>query len=410
MLQQTPSAKGPRRVIRTGRLAPTLALVCVAALGAVACDKVPLTAPVGTEITLVASTNVLPINGSTDLVAVLIEAEGGAGTPVHNGTLVNFTTSLGRIEPAEARTVNGRVTVVLRADGRSGIATVTAFSGSATNTLDVRIGAAAADRVSVIATPSSVPPNGGIATIIARVEDEDGNALAGVPVTFSTDAGTLTPHSAITNEAGIATTFLQTSTAATVTASAGGETGTTKVSVRTRSTVELTVPTTSVFAGAATAFTIRPGAVPLTNVEIDFGDGQSLELGAITSSTVVQHFYTDDGVFLVEVTGTDIEGGTAVASGSVAVIPISFTATASPSAAPVGTNILFRVEGIAAGVPIEKYVWDFGDGSTQSTSSASITHAYGSTGLKTATVTVHPFYGDARSASVQVLITPGGDH
>src|SRR5688572_6045342 len=194
MVLQTPSSNAPRRVIGTGRLGPTLTLACVVALGAMACDKVPLTAPAGTEITLVASTNVLPINGSTDLVAVLIEAEGGAGTPVHNGTLVNFTTSLGRIEPAEARTVNGRVTVALKADGRSGIATVTAFSGSATQTLEVRIGAAAADRVSVIATPSSVPPNGGIVTIIARVEDENGNALAGVPVSFSTDAGTLTPH------------------------------------------------------------------------------------------------------------------------------------------------------------------------------------------------------------------------
>jgi PKD repeat protein len=73
----------------------------------------------------------------------------------------------------------------------------------------------------------------------------------------------------------------------------------------------------------------------------------------------------------------------------------------------VATNILFKVEGIPAGVPIERYEWNFGDGSTQSTSSASITHAYGSTGLKTVTVTVHPFHGDSKSASVQVLITAG---
>lgn len=386
-------------------------LASLVALGVMACDKVPLTAPFGTEITLVSSTNVLPINGRTELVAVLIETEGGAGTPVHNGTLVNFTTSLGRIEPAEARTVNGRVTVVLVADGRSGTATVTAFSGSATQTLEVKIGAAAAERVSVIATPSSVPSNGGIVTIVARVEDENGNALTGVPVTFSTDAGTLTPQSALTNEAGLATTFLSTNTAATVTASAGGKSGTAKVAVRSRSTIELTVPATSVFMGAATAFTVKAGTVALTDVVIDFGDGQSTPLGSLSpsASRVVQHFYADDGVFEVEVRGTDSEGGAAVAGGSVAVIPISFTATASPSTAPVATNILFKVEGIPATVPIERYFWTFGDGSTQSTSSASITHAYGSTGLKTATVTVHPFYGEARSASVQVLITtPSG--
>ena len=407
MVLQTSSSNAPRRGLGTGRLGPTLTLAAVVALGAVACDKVPLTAPAGTEITLVSSTNVLPVNGSTELVAVLIEAEGGAGTPVHNGTLVNFTTSLGRIEPAEARTVNGRVTVVLRADGRSGIAVVTAFSGSATQTLEIRVGAAAADRISVVATPSSVPPNGGVTTITARVEDEDGNALSGVPVTFATDAGTLTPTSAVTNESGVATTFLQTNAPATVTASAGGETGTVKVTVRARSTIELTVPSTSVFAGAATAFTVKAGSVALTDAVIDFGDGESTPLGPLAplASRVVQHFYTDDGVFEVEVRATDSEGATTSASGSVAVIPISFTASASPSTAPVATTILFKVEGIPAGVPIARYFWNFGDGSTQDGANASVTHAYGSTGLKTATVTVHPVHGEARSATVQVLIT-----
>ena len=33
----------------------------------------------------------------------------GAGTPVQNGTLVTFTTTIGRIEPSEARTSNGQV-------------------------------------------------------------------------------------------------------------------------------------------------------------------------------------------------------------------------------------------------------------------------------------------------------------
>ena len=154
MLLQTPSSIVPCRGSRTGRLGTTFLVASLVALGAMACDKVPLTAPAGTVITLVSSTNVLPINGSTEVIAVLIEngttgtgtgtGTGGsssAGTPVHNGTLVTFTTSLGRIEPAEAHTVNGRVSVVLLADGRSGTATITAFSGSASETLEVKIGA-----------------------------------------------------------------------------------------------------------------------------------------------------------------------------------------------------------------------------------------------------------------------------
>jgi hypothetical protein len=58
-------------------------LLTLAGVGSAACDKVPLVAPAGTVITLVSSTNVLPINGSTDLVAVLIEsgtASTGTGT------------------------------------------------------------------------------------------------------------------------------------------------------------------------------------------------------------------------------------------------------------------------------------------------------------------------------------------
>jgi hypothetical protein len=70
-----------------------------------ACDKVPLTAPTESTIALFAAGNVVPLNGSLDLVATVTEP---AGTPVHNGTLVTFTTTLGRVEPAEARTTNGR--------------------------------------------------------------------------------------------------------------------------------------------------------------------------------------------------------------------------------------------------------------------------------------------------------------
>ncbi|HUR22031.1 MAG TPA: Ig-like domain-containing protein [Vicinamibacterales bacterium] len=406
MLLQTPSSIVPCRGLRTGRLGKALTLACLIALGAMACDKVPLTAPAGTEITLVSSTNVLPINGSTNLTAVLIEMDGGAGTPVHNGTLVTFTTSLGRIEPVEARTVNGKATVALIADGRSGTATVTAFSGSATQTLDLKIGAAAAERVSVVATPASVPFNGGTATIVARVEDVSGNPLTGVPVTFTTSAGTLSSQSALTNEGGFATTFLSTNVEATVTASSGAKNSTAKVSVRARSTIELTVPSTSVVAGAATAFTVKPGSVPLTNVVVDFGDGSTpQELGAISASTVVQHFYTSDGIFVVEARGTDPDGGAAVASGSVAVTPLTFSATASPSNGPVGTVFVFNVTDLPANVPIDRYIWNFGDGQPVPTASKSITHAFQSPGTKTVTVTVVPLHGGSKSATLQVVVT-----
>ena len=71
----------------------------------------------------------MPLNGSIDVVATVIE---GSGTPVQNGTLVTFTATLGHVDPPEARTENGKVTVKFVAGNQSGMATVTALSGAAT--------------------------------------------------------------------------------------------------------------------------------------------------------------------------------------------------------------------------------------------------------------------------------------
>src|SRR5207253_10219155 len=78
----------------------------------------------------------------------------GAGTPVQNGTLVSFTTTIGRIEPSEARTSNGQVHVRFIAGTQSGTATITAFSGGASGRIEnLLVGTPAAERVSLTATP-----------------------------------------------------------------------------------------------------------------------------------------------------------------------------------------------------------------------------------------------------------------
>src|SRR5687768_5114465 len=78
-----------------------------------ACDKVPLLAPTGSVITLLPVTTSVSLNSEVTIIATVIEngqavggtggavaARPGAGTPVQNGTLVSFTTTIGRIEPA----------------------------------------------------------------------------------------------------------------------------------------------------------------------------------------------------------------------------------------------------------------------------------------------------------------------
>jgi hypothetical protein len=138
-------------VTRSIRLASLAVLAAAAAGGFAACDKMPLVAPTGTVITLVANNTVLPVDGSLEITAIAIAggsapatgggttggtgstttpgagASAGQGVPVHNGTRISFTTTLGRIEPQEAETHNGQATVKLFANGASGVATVRAF-------------------------------------------------------------------------------------------------------------------------------------------------------------------------------------------------------------------------------------------------------------------------------------------
>src|SRR5690606_34000696 len=104
-----------------------------------ACDKAPLTAPTDSEVVLFASSTVVPLNGNVEITANVLEP---GGIPVQNGTQVNFVTTLGTLQPAEARTQGGRATVRLVAGGTSGIARVSAFTGGASaEGLEVFVGA-----------------------------------------------------------------------------------------------------------------------------------------------------------------------------------------------------------------------------------------------------------------------------
>jgi adhesin/invasin len=388
----------------------------LAGAGSVSCEKVPLLAPAGTVISLVSTTNVLPINGETDIIAVLIESggtgdedTGSAGTPVHNGTLVSFTSSLGKIEPLEARTNNGRVTVKLTADGRSGTATVTAYSGSARQTVEVVIGGAAAERVLVTANPTSLGSAGGSATITARVEDVSGNPLLGVPVAFTTTSGTLSAVSSVTNEAGLATSELSTTAAATVTATAGGKVGTADLTLRSASSVTLGVPAGALTVGAPVTFTVTPGAgSTLSNVVVDFGDGNSANLGTVSTASSVVNFYEDVEIFLVRVTATDPDGSPVTDSSSIAVGDFNISASASPSTVTLGTGVILTVTNVPANVPLETVEWRFGDKVDQTirfTDSTSTPFTYPQRGNYTAEIIVRPKYGPSKTVYANITVT-----
>src|SRR5438094_719860 len=130
----------------------------VLAVGTVACQRVALLAPAGSTITLTALSSTLPLNGSTNVIAQVIEP---AGTPPQRGTLVTFTTSIGSVQPVEAETdPGGRVMVTFNAGKQSGMATITAISGGVTTgalgAVKIAIGAAGVASLGMRADPSTI--------------------------------------------------------------------------------------------------------------------------------------------------------------------------------------------------------------------------------------------------------------
>src|SRR5687767_2697311 len=179
-------------------LTRSLVVLCVvvASMAGSACEQVALLAPSASAITVTTSASTLPIGGTATVSAYVSES---SGTPVQNGTLVRFTTSLGRVDPVEVETRGGTATTTFIAGNLSGVAEIRATSGGATggtgttptNVVSIQIGAAAAGTVVLSASPARVPPSGGTVTLIGAALDASGNRLVGVPITFSTDAGTL---------------------------------------------------------------------------------------------------------------------------------------------------------------------------------------------------------------------------
>ncbi len=368
----------------------TLLCSLLAALAVSACDKVPLLAPTNTTIRLTAGLGVLPVAGSTEIIAVVIES---AGTPVQNGTVVTFTSSLGTVEPREARTQNGQATVRFIAGSQSGAAKISAFSGgSKSEDVEILVGAAAAAVVSLRAESPFVPSTGGTTGIIASVLDRGGNPLRGVPVTFSATTGQLSQSSVLTNDAGDARTELSTSTTAEVTALVGGSTTTLtgKVTITARDLPVVALAATSPVGGAAntseaglpTIITLTPAAnAGIRSVRLDFGDGTGQTLGAVPAATTVTHTYNRPGSYTVSATATDAFNFTGTSSIVVNVFDRSTVGVQLQVLSNLSGLVTFSasITGTVAG-SIRTYDWDFGDGSGATTTGPQISHRYTSTG------------------------------
>ena len=418
----------------------TVAFAVIAAVVAASCDKVPLTSPTGSTILLSASTNIVPIDGSAEITATVTES---AGTAVQNGTTVVFRADLGRMDPQESQTVNGRAVSRFFASGLSGVVRINAYSGAAATggsttsgnssttpgaPLTILVGGAAASRITLRAEPPNIPQTGGTVQIIANVADTNGSPVQGAPVTFAiggtgTGTGILGSPSTQTNASGVAQTSLTTNQTTTVTATVATAGATAPVTANVVVTA-LPAPTvTLACTNAATAAvgvavnctitpTVATGGTAIQNVTVNWGDGSGEQpQGNVTGITAISHVYTASGTYTVTVSATDLNGqrGTAVVTLVVQRILPTITITASATTGSVGVPMSFTVTPAPSPPqPITNVTVDFGDGTTRDlgviSSPTTVAKSYGSEGTFTVTATVTDQSGQRGNGSTQVVI------
>ena len=400
-----------------------LAFFTVASVAAiqVGCSSTPLTSPTGSTISMTSDRNVLPLNGQATVRAVVIES---GGTPVHNGTVVSFTSTLGTLNPPDATTVNGVATTVFSAGGISGTSVIHAFSGgartgsgnSSSGGVEIKIGAAAAGSVSVSATPPSVSQSGGTVTISALVLDAGGNPLPGVNVNFSSTTGALSATTAISDSSGIARTQLSTTSTATVTATAGAAPPRdVVVTVSTAPSVTIDVAPASPLAGSPAAITITPSggsgntsARQLSTVVVDYGDGTSDTVSNPTGSVGLTHIWQRAGGYTITARTTDVSGNTGIASKAIVVQPTIPTAgvSASPQSgtAPFNSAITVTATAATGGPPIQSVrAFVNGEQVYSATGGGSFAYRFANPGTYTINVLVTDAGGTESRASTIVI-------
>jgi hypothetical protein len=344
---------------------------------------------------------------------------------VQNGTTVRFTTTLGSVTPVEAQTANGLAIATFQAGASSGVAEIHAISGGATgttgtgttttttNVVKITVGSAAVSKVLVRANPASVPASGGTVEITATVtggaSSTDNNPVPGVPVSFSTSAGTLSSTTATTDQNGVAQVSLTTTRKATVTASAGAATpATVDVNANAAASVTLSTSPSNPAVGQPVLLTVTPATDTTPDVFIDWGDGSSSSLGTVRSAQTVGHSYRNAGSYGITAVANQ-DGVTFQTATAVTVAPPpSVAISVSPSTGTTATTFVFTVTP-ATGNGVKNVAIDFGDGDSRDlgsiTSAATVSHRFGSTGTYTIKTTETDGSGNTTTAISVVVVS-----
>ncbi|MET0552805.1 MAG: hypothetical protein ABW221_07200 [Vicinamibacteria bacterium] len=218
------------------------ALLFLAMLSQLTCHQALFVAPPNTDMQCFPNPDRIPADRGVSVISCFLQEE--TGSPVADGTVVQFFTTLGRI-PEQGRTNDGVVRVNFESTGRSGTARIAARSGggsgittptsstltptsttinvlrpfaasdnqasgavagvAATFDFTVDIGNATAADLFLSAEPTRITETRP-STITANVVDGDGNPISGVAVFFSVSGTGVTPPTGTPTPGGAAPT------------------------------------------------------------------------------------------------------------------------------------------------------------------------------------------------------------
>jgi PKD repeat protein len=232
--------------------------------------------------------------------------------------------------------------------------------------------------------------------------------LSGIPVSFSTTAGTLSGTAAVTDANGEAGVQLTTTQKATVTASIGAQTKSVDVTLGAAPSVTLAASPASPSVGQAVLLTVTPAADTAPTVTVDWGDGNQSSLGVVRSAQTVAHTYRNSGTYAITAVanqdGVSFQTATAVTVAP----PPSVAVAANPNTGTTATNFVFTVTPAAAN-GVKDVSIDFGDSQSQDlgsiSSAATVSHKYSSSGTYTVKATQTDGNGNTTTAITVITVS-----
>jgi PKD repeat protein len=285
-----------------------------------------------------------------------------------------------------------------------------------------------AQTVSMTAVPDRLPRDGtSQSAVTITVRNESGQPVPGQRVTLGSNLGTLSQSDVVTGSDGRATF--------TLTAPPPGSTGnmievfatpvggnfdnavTRTLAIAVTGTPNSTVPTPQFTINPETPAAREPVTFDASTTQDEggacgnacsyswnFGDGVT------RSGMIVTHSFAAPGTFSVVLTVTDAGGATATRQRIVTVSGSAAPTVTAITVSPVPPRSLQPVTftAVATAAPrrsIVSYDWNFGDGTSRTTTTPSVTKTYSTQGIFVVTVTVTQDTGETASLSQQVNVT-----